>query len=119
MVQSAWRPTILCTKIGDQLAAIRRVHHFRVEHGRVIALRLVDADREGGVFGHADDFEAYRRLRDAVAMAHPDRIFAADFPEAVEERGVLEDFHIRTAEIGGMTTFNDTAQLLHAMVCWP
>jgi hypothetical protein len=32
------------------------------------------------------DLETGRELGDAVAVAHPDRIAAADLPEALEER---------------------------------
>ena len=76
----------LLHEVGQQLRAIGRVHHFGVEHGGVVAALLVDRDGEGRVLGRADDLEAFRQLRDAVAMAHPDGIALADFPEALEQR---------------------------------
>src|SRR5690606_34598031 len=69
----------LVHEVGDEFRAVRRVHHFRVEHGGVVALRLVGADGEGGVFRRADDLETFGRFSDAVAVAHPDRIFPANF----------------------------------------
>jgi hypothetical protein len=43
------RPTILCTKLARELAAIGRVHHFGVEHGGVVYGGSRRRDGEGGV----------------------------------------------------------------------
>ncbi len=75
----------LVDEIGEQPAAIGRVHHFGVEHCGVIFARLIGSDGKGGVLRGGDDFKTVRQLRHPVAMAHPDRIAAAGFPDAFEQ----------------------------------
>ena len=52
-----------------------------------------------GQFGHA------------VAVAHPDGIALADFPEAVEERACRLDLDIGAAELGGVAALDRAAEL--------
>ena len=75
-------------EVADQLRALRRVHHLRMElHGVELPL-LVRHRREGRVLGHRKHLEALRQLGDPVAVAHPDGIFLADLPDALEERAL-------------------------------
>ncbi len=46
MVQSGLQPDDVVHEVGEQLAAIRRVHHLGVEHGGVAARALVHRDGE-------------------------------------------------------------------------
>jgi hypothetical protein len=44
-------------------------------------------------------------------VAHPHRVTPTLFPETVEQRAGLFDFHIGTAELRRMATFDDATQL--------
>ena len=72
-------------EIGQQFAAVRRVHHFGVEHQAEEAPLLVGGDRVGSAFGMGDDLEPLRQSLDPVAVAHPDLVPLALAPEAVEQ----------------------------------
>src|SRR5690606_24289594 len=48
-----------------------------------------------------------------VAMAHPHRVFAADLPEAVEQRTGFENFDIRAAELRSEPALDHAAELRH------
>ena len=89
----------MCTKLREQLGAVRRVHDLGVELHGVEAARLVGDDGERRVLAGGDDGEALRQLRDAVAVAHPDLMALADLPDALEERARLLDLDIGAAEL--------------------
>jgi hypothetical protein len=98
-------------EIGEQLGAVGRMHHFGMEHRRVVAARLIRRDGEGRVLRGGDDFETLGQLGDAIAVAHPDRIVAADIPEACEERARLLDLDIGATELRGMSALDRAAEL--------
>ena len=87
------------------------MHHFRVEHRRVVALALVDGDGERRVLRGADDGKTFGQFGDPIAMAHPHRIAAADLPDAVEQRAGFADMDIGTAELAGVATLDGAAEL--------
>ncbi len=101
----------LVHEVGDQLRAVGRMHHLGVEHCRVDAALLVGRDGERRVLARRLDREALRQLRDAVAVAHPDGVALADFPEAVEQRARLADLDVGAAELGGVAAFDGAAEL--------
>ena len=101
----------LVHEVGDELRAVRRVDDLGVEHGRIDAARLVGGDGERRVLAHRLDREALGQPRDAVAVAHPDRIALADLPDAVEERALLLDLDVGAAELGGMSALDLAAEL--------
>ena len=73
-------------EVAQERRAVRRVHDLGMELHRVEVARLVGDRGEGCVVGAADDLEARRQPRDAVAVAHPDRIALALAPHALEQR---------------------------------
>ena len=106
-----FEPDDVVNEISEQLAAVWRVHHLRVEH-RCIAFRLlVHRDREGRVGRGADDLEAGGQLGDAVAMAHPDRVAATDFPHARVECARLLDLDVGAAELASVAALDLAAEL--------
>ena len=98
-------------EVGKQFCAVRRVHHLGVEHGRIVAAALVGSDGEGRVLRRRDDVEALGQFGDAVAVAHPDGIALADFPEAVEERACRLDLDIGAAEFSRVAALDRAAEL--------
>ena len=72
-------------EIGEELRAVGRVDHLRMEHRRVVAARFVGGDRVGRVLRHRIDPETLGQAGHAVAVAHPHRIAAARSPHAVEQ----------------------------------
>ena len=99
-------------EIGDELRAVGRVNHLRVEHGRVVAARLVGGDRVRRILRHRIDAEALGQARHAVAVAHPHRIAAARSPHAVEQGAEFEDLDIRPAEFRRVAALDLAAELL-------
>ena len=66
-----------------------------------------------GAFGaRAEHAEAGRQLGDAVAVAHPDRIFLALLPHAFEQRAVVGDLDLGAAEFAVMAALDLAAELL-------
>ncbi|MND45787.1 hypothetical protein D3C80_366510 [compost metagenome] len=106
-----FKPDDLVHEVGEQLAAVRGMHHFRVEHGGVVVTGLVRGDGERRVLGGCDDLETFRQLRYTVAMAHPDGIALALFPEAFKKRACLLDVDIGPAEFRRMAALDNAAEL--------
>src|SRR5690606_20026665 len=67
--------------------------------------------REGRAGRGADDLEAGRQRRHAVAVAHPDLVPRARRPDAVEQRAVLLDFKEGAAELTVVAPFHLAAKL--------
>ena len=91
-------------EIGEQLAAVGRVHDLRVEHQRIAPGFLVGGDGERRAFGSGDHLEARRQRLDPVAVAHPHLVLLADVPQPVEQRRRRDDLDERPAEfllVGG------------------
>ncbi len=86
-------------EIGEQFAAVGRVHDLRVEHQAVALRLLVGGDREGRAFRAGDDLEPGRERLDAVAVAHPHLVLFADVPQAVEQGRRRDDVDERAAEL--------------------
>src|SRR6478672_3791740 len=99
-------------EIGEQLSAVRRVHHLGVEHEAVALLRFVRRNGEGSTLRPRDDLEARRERVDAVAMAHPHLMLLADLPEAVEESALRHDVDEGAAELTLVGRHHLAAQLL-------
>jgi hypothetical protein len=108
----ALQPGDAVDEVGQQLGAVGRVDDLRVEHGGVIFAALVGGDGKGRVGRGADHLEAVRQFGDAVAVAHPDRVFRALGPEPVEERAFLEDLDIGAAEFAVMAALDRAAKLV-------
>ena len=69
----AWAARDPMHEIGDELGAVRRVHHLGMELHAIELAGIVGDCRERRAVGHRDGAEAVRELGDAVAMAHPHR----------------------------------------------
>jgi hypothetical protein len=76
----------LVHEIGEKFCTIRRVGDLEMELRRVEFSPLVGDRGKGRILGNADDLEAGRKRGDAIAVAHPDLMALARFPDAVEER---------------------------------
>ena len=87
------------------------MHDLEMKLHAVIAARFIGDRGEGRVFRGGDDAKAFRQLRHAVAMAHPDGKAAALLPHAVEQRAVLQRRHLGAAEFAMMTAFDLAAEL--------
>gem|GEM_PF-3412553 len=87
------------------------MHHFRVEHGGVVAAALVGGDGEGRILRRRDDFKTLGEFGDPVTVAHPDGIASADVPEALEQRARRLHLEIGTAELRRMAALDDAAEL--------
>ena len=99
-------------EIGEQLAAVGRVHDLRVEH-QAVALRLfVGGDGKRRAFRTRDDLETRRQSLDAIAMAHPHLMLFADRPEPVEQLRRSGDLDERAAEFALVRSDHLAAQLL-------
>lgn len=94
------------------------MHHFRVEHGGVVATPLINGDGERRILGNADHLEALRRARHTIAVAHPHRIALADFPQSLNNGDDLRISHIGAAEFSGVPT-STLPPSWTAMVCCP
>ena len=101
----------LAHEIADQFGAVRRVHHFGVEHQAVIFALLVLDHRERRVRRDAGDRKARRHLGDAVAMAHPDRMLLAHAPGGFEQLARRLDLDIGAAEFAVMAALDLAAEL--------
>ena len=77
----------LAHEVAQDGGAVRGVHDFEMELRRVELALVVGDHGDRRVGRGADDFEAFGQRGDAVAVAHPDRIFLTDLPHAVEEGG--------------------------------
>ena len=107
----AGQPCDLADEIANELGAVGRVHHFRVEHQPVIFSLLVLNDGERRVGGRARHRKARRHFGDAVAMAHPDRMLFADAPGGVEQLARRFHLDIGAAEFAVMAALDLAAEL--------
>src|SRR4051812_11607337 len=78
---------------------------------RIEFARLVRDGGERRIVRNADHLEALGMPRDAVAVAHPDRILAAHLPNPVEQRGLAHDFDFGAAEFAVMAALHLSAEL--------
>ena len=101
----------LAHEIAKERRAVRGVHDFEMElRGVEFALVVGDhGDRRVGRGAGGD--KALRQLGDAVAVAHPHRIFLADLPDAVGERGRRRHFDLGAAEFAVMAALDLAAEL--------
>ncbi len=99
-------------EIADQRRAVRRVHDFRMELHRVELAGVVADDRDRRALRLAEHAKAWRQFGDAVAVAHPDRVFLALDPDALEERAVGGDLDLGAAELAVMAGLDLAAELL-------
>ena len=112
MVQSPLSPAMRCTKFDEQLGAVAacappRDGTWSCRCGA--SRRSIDGKRR--VLAHGLDRESVGQPRHAVAVAHPHRIALADLPDAVEERALVLDLHIRAPELGRMAALDRAAEL--------
>jgi hypothetical protein len=99
-------------EVADQFRAIGRMRHFRVKLHRIEFSDVIGDDRDRRARRLGDGAEAVGHLGDAVAMAHPDVVFAAHFPHAVEQRAVIGDLDGGAAEFAMMAGLDGAAELL-------
>ena len=102
----------MANEVGQQPAAVGRVHDLGVEHQAVEAALLVGGDGIGRAFGACDDREAFGKLLDAVAMAHPDLVALAFGPQSVEQRRAAGDFDEGAAELAVVRGRDHAAKLV-------
>ena len=105
-------PGDLVQEVRDELRAVRRMHDLEVELHAVEAALLVGDGGEGRVLRLADDLEAGREPRHAVAMAHPDLMAPADRPDPVEERARRHDLEVGAAEFAVVAGLDLAPELL-------
>src|SRR4051794_9411819 len=85
-------------EVGEELPAVGRVHHLRMEH-EAVALRLfIRGDRERRTFRTSDDLKARRERLDAVAVTHPHLVLLTNLPQTVEQSRRRHDVDERAAE---------------------
>ena len=65
----------------------------------------------GAFADFADDLEALGQARDAVAVAHPHRVFLALRPDAVKERALRDRLDIGAAEFAVVAGLDLAAEL--------
>ena len=87
------------------------MHHLGMEHQPVISALLVLDHRERRIRGCTGDGKARRHLGDAVAMAHPDRMFFADAPGGIEQPALGPNLEIGAAEFAVVATLDLAAEL--------
>ena len=102
----------LAHEIAQQRRAVRRVHDLEMELRGVELARLVGDHRDRRVRRGRDHLEARRQPGHPVAVAHPDRIFLALLPDAVEQLGVLGDLDLGAAELAVVAALDLAAELL-------
>ncbi|KFG89070.1 hypothetical protein BV98_003163 [Sphingobium herbicidovorans NBRC 16415] len=100
-------------EIGDQLAAVRRMHHLGVELRGVETLFFIRGHGEGRALAHRDHFETGGELRHLVAVAHPHLMPLAFGPQAVEQGAPLLHLDEGAAELAAFAAFDIAAHLLH------
>ena len=99
-------------EIGEQLAAVGRVHDLGMEHHRIEAALLVGRDRVGRAFRLRDDREAVGQLLDPVAVAHPHLVGFADAPQPVEQGAVIDHLDEGAAEFAVVGRRDHSAKLV-------
>ena len=98
-------------EIAQQRRAVRRVHHFEMELGGVEFARVVADDGDRRIGRGAEHLEARRQLGHAVAVAHPDRIFFALAPNALQKRALGDHLDLGAAEFAVMAALDLAAEL--------
>ena len=91
----------LAHEIAQDGGAVRRVHDLEMELRRVELALFVGDHGDRRIGRGADGDKTFRRLGDAVAVAHPHRIALADFPDAVGERRRLWSPRLRRGRTRG------------------
>ncbi len=102
----------LAHEIAQQRGALRRVHDLEMELRGVEFALVVGDQRDRRIRRGADHAKAFRQFRHAVAVAHPDRIFLALLPHALEQRRVLGHRHFGAAEFAVMPALHLAAELM-------
>ena len=102
----------LAHEIAQDGGAVRRVHDLEMELRGVELARLVGDHRDRRVGRRGYHLEALGRRSDAIAVAHPHRIFLADLPDAVEQRRRVGDFDFGAAEFAMVSGLDLAAELL-------
>ena len=111
MVQSPESPATLRTKLRSSARAVRRVHHLKMELRGVEFAVVVADDGNRRVGRDAEHLEACRQFGDAIAVAHPDRIFLALLPDALEDRAVGHHLDFGAAEFAMVPALDLAAEL--------
>ena len=107
-------------EIGEQLAAVGRVHDLGVEHQRIEArASSLVAIAKGAPSDAGDDLEPRRQRLDAVAVAHPHLVLLADVPQPVEQRRWRDDLDERAAELAFWSEVTTLPPSCWCSVCWP
>ncbi|CAH2402973.1 hypothetical protein MES5069_360093 [Mesorhizobium escarrei] len=101
----------LVDEVLQQPGAVRRMHHFGVEHDAVHLALDIAEDGEGRAFRFAEHLEPLGQGDDAVAVAHPHLMALAGRPQALEQRAVLLDLDEGAAEFAMVGAFGDAAHL--------
>ena len=102
----------LAHEIAQEGRAMRRMHHLEMELGGVEFAVVVADDGDRRVGRGAEHAEGRRQHGDAVAVAHPDRIFFAFAPDALEQRAVGHDLDLGAAELAMVAALDFAAELL-------
>ena len=100
-------------EIGDELGAVRRVHHFWMELHAIELAGIIGDCRERRAVRHRYGAEPVRQLGDAVAMAHPHRRPVAGAPHTMEQWRVAGDLKLGAAEFAAMPAFHLAAESRH------
>ena len=113
----ARQPADMAYEICQQLAAVGRVHDFRMELRAVIFAFLVGDDREGRTVAGGDDLETGREFGDLVTMAHPHLVALAGLPKPVEQRAGFGHGQIGAPELAALTRFMPWPHLSAELLC--
>ena len=95
----------MARKIGEQLGAIGRVEHLRVELRAVVPPLVIGDQREGRAIAGGDNAEPFGELRHLVAVAHPHLMPLTDLPQAFEQHARLGHGQERAAELAALPGF--------------
>jgi hypothetical protein len=99
-------------EVGNQLAAVGRVHDLGVKLNAVEAALVVGRRSEGGTGRLSDDPEAFGKNVDLVAVAHPDLVALARRPQAVEQAALVRHLEEGAAELAMIARHYLAAELL-------
>ena len=98
-------------EVFEQLRAVRRVHHFRVELHGVDVARLIGDGGEGRAVGFSNDLEPVGDRIHAIAMAHPHLMARAWRPHPFKQTARLDYIDHGAAEFAMVRAFNVAAEL--------
>ncbi len=101
----------LAHEVADQRGAVGRVHDLEMKLRGVEVAPLVGDHGDRRVGRGADHAEALGQARDAVAVAHPDRVAPALTPHPLEQRGLLGDQELGAAELAVVAGLHRAAEL--------